>query len=152
LGSTLVSAGTLDKSKFPTTQVIVKNNLVCVVADTEWEAVRASQQVAATTKWTDWKGLPGDAGLFKAMRAANWTAGEITKGEKEKGDAGPGLASAAKRFTASYEVPYMKHGSMGPTIAVADVRPDGMVFIYTHNQAANILRTQIAQMLGTSVD
>ena len=40
LGSTLVAAGTLDKAKYPNAQVIVKGNLVGVVAPTEWEAIR----------------------------------------------------------------------------------------------------------------
>src|SRR6202451_668863 len=41
LGSTLVAAGAVDKTKFPNAQVIVKGNLVGVVAPTEWEAIRA---------------------------------------------------------------------------------------------------------------
>ena len=59
LGSTLVSAGAVDKTKYPHAQVIVKGNIVGVVAPTEWEAIQAAQQVADGTKWTDWKGLPG---------------------------------------------------------------------------------------------
>ena len=46
LGSKLISVGSLDKAKFPNTQVIVKGNLVGVVAPTEWEAIKAAQQVA----------------------------------------------------------------------------------------------------------
>src|SRR6201997_2052776 len=68
LGSTLVSAGALDKSKFPNSQVIVKGNLVGVVAPTEWEAIQAAEQVAAGTKWTEWKGLPGNARLYQHLR------------------------------------------------------------------------------------
>src|SRR6266699_736122 len=37
LGSTLISAGAVDKTKFPNSRVIVKGNLVGVVAPTEWE-------------------------------------------------------------------------------------------------------------------
>jgi CO/xanthine dehydrogenase Mo-binding subunit len=46
----------------------------------------------------------------------------------------------------------MKHAPIGPTIAVGDVRPDGTVFIHTHNQNPQALRGQIAMMLGTPVD
>jgi nicotinate dehydrogenase subunit B len=46
LGSKLVSVGDLDKTRFPNTRVIVKGNLVGVVAPTEWEAIKAAQQVA----------------------------------------------------------------------------------------------------------
>ena len=81
-----MSAGELDKTKFPNAQVIVKGNLVGVVAPTEWEAIRAAQQVAAATKWTDWKGLPGDANLFSHLRKADWKTTPVTKSDKTRGD------------------------------------------------------------------
>ena len=59
LGSKLVSAGNLDKTRFPNTKVVVKENLVGVVAPTEWEAIKAAQQLASGTKWSDWKGAAG---------------------------------------------------------------------------------------------
>ena len=46
----------------------------------------------------------------------------------------------------------MKHAPIGPTIAVGDARPDGTVFVHTHNQNPQALRGQIAMMLGTPVD
>ena len=126
LGSKLISAGQPDKTKFPTAQVIVKANLVGVVAATEWEAIRASQQVAADTKWTDWKGLPGNANLFAHLRnEADWKSTPVTKGEKSKGETAPALTAASKQLTATYEMPYMKHAPIGPTLAVGDARPDG---------------------------
>ena len=66
LGSTLVSVGTLDKKRYPNAQLVVKGNLVGVVAPTEWEAIGAAQQIAADTKWTEWKGLPGSATASRA--------------------------------------------------------------------------------------
>jgi nicotinate dehydrogenase subunit B len=42
----------------------------------------------------------------------------------------------------------MKHAPIGPTMAVADVKPDGTVHIYTHNQNPQALRGEIAMMLG----
>jgi nicotinate dehydrogenase subunit B len=151
LGSTLVSAGALDKTKFPNAQVVVKGNLVGVVAPTEWEAIRASQQVAAGTKWKDWKGLPGHARLFDYLkRDADWKTTRVTKSEKSKGEVSPAMAGAAKKLSATYQLPYMKHSPMGPTMAVADARKDGTVFVYTHNQNPQALRGELAQMLGTA--
>jgi len=43
LGSRLIAAGTLDKTRFPNSQVVVKGNLVGVVAPTKWEAIQASR-------------------------------------------------------------------------------------------------------------
>jgi len=148
LGSTLISAGQIDKEKFPHSQVIVKGNLVGVVAPDEWEAIQAARQVAASTKWSEWKGLPGQADLFRHLREADFKSAPVNKGEKNKGDA---AMPAAKTLAASYELPYMKHAPIGPTMALADVRPDG-VTVHTHTQNAQQLRAQIAQMLGIGPD
>jgi CO/xanthine dehydrogenase Mo-binding subunit len=153
LGSTLVSAGELDKTKFPNAQVVVKGNLVGVVAPTEWEAIRAAQQVAAATKWTDWKGLPGDAKLFQHLReASDWKTTRVTKSDKTRGEVPAAMAAAAKKLSATYELPFMKHAPIGPTMAMADARSDGTVHIYTHNQNPQALRGEIAQMLGIPAD
>jgi len=153
LGSTLVQVGALDKTRYPNAQVVVKGNLVGVVAPTEWEAIGASQQVAAGTKWTEWKGLPGNSDLFKWLREkADWKATPVSTSEKSQGAVAPALASAARKLSATYELPFMKHAPIGPTIAVADARPDGTVYIYTHNQNPQMLRGQIAMMLGTTID
>jgi CO/xanthine dehydrogenase Mo-binding subunit len=46
----------------------------------------------------------------------------------------------------------MKHAPIGPTMALADVRPDGSVTVHTHTQNAQQLRAQIARMLGIAPD
>jgi CO/xanthine dehydrogenase Mo-binding subunit len=153
LGSTLVSTGQLDKTKFPNSQVIVKGNLVGVVAPTEWEAIQAADQVASGTKWTEWNGLPGNAKLYQHLREeADWTSAPVEKSKDSKGDVGPALASAHKKLSATYQLSYMKHAPIGPTMAVADVKPDGTVHIYTHNQNPQALRGEIAIMLRTTPD
>jgi nicotinate dehydrogenase subunit B len=153
LGSTLVSAGPLDKTKFPNSQLIVKGNLVGVVATTEWEAIQAADQVASSTKWTEWKGLPGNAKLYQHLREeADWTSAPVENSKANQGDVGPVLASAHKKLSATYQLSYMKHAPIGPTMAVADVKPDGTVHIYTHNQNPQALRGEIATMLRTTPD
>ena len=153
LGSTLVSAGEVDKTKYPHAQVIVKGNLVGVVAPTEWEAIQAAQQVAEGTKWTDWKGLPGSEKLYEHLRnEADWKSTVVTKSRATKGDVGPVLASAHKKLSATYQMSYMKHAPIGPTMAVGDVKADGTVHIHTHNQNPQELRGEIAKMLGVTID
>ncbi len=153
LGSTLVSAGQLDKTKFPNSRVIVKGNLVGVVAPTEWEAIQAADQVAGSTKWTEWKGLPGNAKLYQHLREeADWTSAPIEKSKTSKGGVEPALGAAHKKLSATYQLSYMKHAPIGPTMAVGDVKPDGTVHIYTHNQNPQALRGEIALMLGTMLD
>jgi CO/xanthine dehydrogenase Mo-binding subunit len=153
LGSKLLTAGQVDKARFPNAHVVVKGNLVGVVAPTEWEAIRAAQQVAGATKWTDWKGLPGNANLFSHLRKeADWKSTPVTKSDKTRGDVTPALASGAKKLAATYEMPFMKHAPIAPTMALADARADGTVYVYTHNQNPQALRGELAQMLGISID
>lgn len=153
LGSKLVSVGELDKTRFPNTQVVVKGNLVGVVAPTEWEAIRAAQQVASATKWTDWKGLPGNQRLFQFLKEdADWKTAPVATGKTNKGEMASALGNSPKKLSATYQLPYLKHAPIGPAIAVADVRPDGAVYVYTHTQNPQALRTAIAQMLSTPVD
>jgi nicotinate dehydrogenase subunit B len=153
LGSKLISAGQIDKTRFPGAQLVVKGNLVGVVAPTEWEAIQAAQQVAGSTKWADWKGLPGHARLFAHLRKeADWKSTPARKSEKSKGDIAPALAAGAKKLSATYEMPYMKHAPITPAMAVADARADGTVLVYTHNQNPQALRGELAQMLGVGVD
>ena len=98
LGSTLVSAGKIDKTKYPNSQVVVKQNLVGVVAPTEWEAIQAAQQVAGDTKWTEWKGLPGSAKLHECLRnESDWKSTPVMKSGATKGDTAAALASALRR-------------------------------------------------------
>jgi nicotinate dehydrogenase subunit B len=152
LGSTLVKAGTIDTAQFPNARVIVQGNLVGVVAPDEWEAIKAAQAVEASTTWTDWKGLPVQAQLHKWLREeADWKSTPIVTGEKNRGSTADAFQGPSS-FTATYELPFMKHAPIGPTIAVGDVRPDGTVFVHTHNQNPQALRGQLAMMLGTSVD
>ncbi|HUI80647.1 MAG TPA: molybdopterin cofactor-binding domain-containing protein, partial [Bryobacteraceae bacterium] len=153
LGSKLVSVGELNKTRFPNAQVVVKGNLVGVVAPTEWEAIRAAQQVAGATKWSDWKGLPGDQNLFQHLREkADWKTAPLMKSDKTKGDVEPTMAKASKTLKATYQMPFMKHAPIGPTMALADARADGTVYVYTHNQNPQALRGELAQMLSTTID
>jgi nicotinate dehydrogenase subunit B len=153
LGSKLISVGPLDKGRFPNTQVVVKGNLVGVVAPTEWEAIKAAQQVSSGTKWTDWRGLPGDGRLFQFLKEdADWKTTPAETSKKSNGEVAPALAKSSKKLSATYQIPFLKHAPIGPAMAVADVRSDGTVFVYTHTQNPQALRFGIAHMLSTSVN
>ncbi len=153
LGSKLTSVGSLDKARFPNTQIVVKGNLVGVIAPTEWEAIKAAQQVGSGTKWTEWKGLPGDGRLFQFLKEdADWKTTPAETSKKSNGDVPSELAKASKKVSATYQLPFLKHAPIGPTMAVADVRSDGTVYVYTHTQNPQALRSGIALMLSTSVD
>lgn len=150
LGSTLISVGELDKKKFPTAEVVRKGNLVAVVSPNEWEAINAARSVASSTKWTDWAGLPGSESLTKTLREYKWGAPSASRGKAEEVKAA--LGSAAKTISASYEQPSVRHAPIGPFLAVADVRRDGIVTVWTHSAQSQGLRARIAHTLSVPVD
>jgi len=150
LGSTLVSAGTIDKKQFPTAEVLRKANLLAVVSPNEWEAVQAAQSVADTTKWTDWSGLPGSENVTKAIRAHKWVRPSESKGKAAETEAA--LQSATKKISATYEQGYVRHAPIGPFVAVADVKSDGIVTVWTHSAQSQGLRARIAYVLGIPVE
>src|ERR1700720_2164854 len=146
LGSTLISVGALDKRQYPTAQVVTKGNLVAVLSPNEWEAIGAANSVAATTKWTEWAGLPGSDNLTKAIRDYKWGAPSQSKGNPAEVNAA--LQGARKTISATYELPYVRHAPIGPFLAVADVRSDGSVIVWTHSAHSQGLRAQIANTLS----
>ena len=94
------------------------------------QAIQAAMQVAGATKWTEWKGLPGNAKLYQHLRdEADWKSTPVMQGHANKGNAESTLAAAAKKLSATYQLSYMKHAPIGPTMAVADVKADGTVHI-----------------------
>ena len=149
-GSTLTAVGAIDKTLFPTAAVVRKGNLVAVVSPNEWEAINAAQSVAGDTKWTDWAGLPGSENLTRAIRDYPWGAPSATRGKAADVDAA--LASAQRKISASYEQPYVRHAPIGPFMALADVRGDGSVTVWTHSAQSQGLRARLAHMLGIPVE
>ncbi|HEY6923411.1 MAG TPA: molybdopterin cofactor-binding domain-containing protein, partial [Steroidobacteraceae bacterium] len=149
LGSTLISCGKVDESLFPTARVIRKGNLIAAVSPDEWEAINAAQAVAAATKWTDWSGLPGSERLTQALRQHSWGQPE-TKGNAPA--VVTALAGASRTITAAYEQAYVRHAPIGAFVAVADVRSNGDVTVWTHSAQSQGLRARLAHMLGMPVE
>lgn len=150
LGSTLISVGAIDKKRFPTAEVVKKNNLVAVVSPNEWESIAAARSVAAGTKWTVWSGLPGSGNLTKTLRDRKWRA--LSESRGNAAGVAAALAAAPKTISATYEQPYVRHAPIGPFVAVADVHGDSTVTVWTHSAQSQGLRAQIANMLSVPVE
>ncbi|HLJ44733.1 MAG TPA: molybdopterin cofactor-binding domain-containing protein [Bryobacteraceae bacterium] len=146
LGSSVLSVGALDKSKFPTAQVVRKGNLIAVVSPNEWEAVCGAKAVAASTQWSQWSGLPGSDGLTQALRAHKWGPPMAAKGDGA--EVRKALAAAAHTISASYEQPFVKHAPIGPFVAVADVRADGTSTVWSQIGHLQASCARLAQLLG----
>jgi CO/xanthine dehydrogenase Mo-binding subunit len=151
LGSTLVKVGELDKKAFPTSQVVVKGNLVAALSPNEWEAIGAASDLATKTKWSEWSALPASGNLYQALRSTDYS--KVTPGPGvNTGNTSSALAGAAKVLSATYMTPYIKQAPIGPSIAVADVQSDGITHVWYHGQSPGITRKLVASILNVPMN
>ena len=145
-GATLQSVDESSVRGIPDVRVVRIQNFLAVVAKDEWAAIRAAASLKAT--WSGGRALPGHAALERHVRGA---AVDREQTVVSRGNPVAGLATAAKRLSATYFWPNQSHASLGPSCAVADVRADGAT-IWSASQSTHGLRTNLAAVFGLPVD
>ncbi|PYN83465.1 MAG: xanthine dehydrogenase family protein molybdopterin-binding subunit [Candidatus Rokuibacteriota bacterium] len=144
LGATLRS---VDESSIKTisgARVVRVESFVGVVAEREWDAVRAAGLLRA--EWTGGTALADHATLFDAMRASPVVREQevARRGDLSALDApGPGV----RTLSSTYRWPIHTHGSIGPSCGVADVRADRAT-IWTSSQGTHRYRAAFARVLA----
>ena len=124
-------------------RVVREKELIAVVADREWDAVRAARALKVT--WTPpCTPFPAMATLYDHIRNAKGIGSETPV---KKGDVDAAMKGAHRVIEAEYEWPLQSHASMGPACAVADVRPDGAT-IWTGSQKPHYVQTGTAKLVG----
>jgi CO/xanthine dehydrogenase Mo-binding subunit len=127
----------------PGARVVREKDVVAVVADREWDAVRAARALKVT--WAPpCSPFPDMASLHDHIRRATPIGGDVPI---KKGDVEAALKNAHRVVEAEYEWPFQSHASMGPACAVADVRSDGAT-VWTGSQKPHFGRNGIAKLLG----
>ncbi|TMC08035.1 MAG: xanthine dehydrogenase family protein molybdopterin-binding subunit, partial [Chloroflexi bacterium] len=143
IGSTLVSVGDF-APKVPGARAVTKGNLVAVVADREWDAIKGAGALEVT--WSSWSKLPTSDAVYSALRALP----AQDRVQLSRGDVPGALAAAAQTVSATYQTPFENHGMIGPSCAVADVRADGSVTVWSATQYPQGLQKNVATLLGIS--
>jgi len=146
LGATLLAVDESSLGGIPEVRVVRVESFLGVVAPDEWAAVRAARTLKAT--WSTWQGLPGSEGLDRFVREG---AVERTETLVSRGDPAAALPAAVTQLAATYTWPFQSHASLGPSCAVADVRPEGTT-IWTASQGPHALRRNLATIFGMPED
>ena len=143
---TVVSIDESSIDDIPDVQIVRRNNFVGVVAEREWDAVRAARQLEVT--WEPFAAaLPGHEALFDSFRSAE--ADDLT--DTDDGDVEAALSRATHVVSSAYRGPYQSHGTMAPNCAVADVTADAAL-IMCSDQGIYQTRDGIARLLGLPVE
>jgi len=144
LGATLVSVDESSIASIAGARVVRIQSFLAVVAEREWNAVRAAGALKA--KWTGGGGLPDYSKEFESMRASRIVRDqEIAKrGDLSALNAPP---SGTRTLNASYRWPMQTHGSIGPSCGVADVRADRAT-VWSSSQNTHGFQATCARLLG----
>lgn len=115
-------------------KVVEDGSFLGVIAEEEYEALKALEALREKAQWETGNPLPD---------VTDW-AGYLA----EKGGTGPGAPSSdPETHHAVYSKPYLMHGSIGPSCAIAAYE-DGRLHIWSHTQGVYPLRATISDLTG----
>lgn len=126
--------------------MVRERDFLGVVASTEWAAIKAAREL--DVQWTGGQPMPSTATVYDELRRAPPAE---TQQLVNTGDVEAALRVAPHVFEAVFEAPYQTHGSIGPSCAVADVKPD-QVTVWSATQAPHFLQINLAELLGLPDD
>lgn len=129
---------------------IVRDGSFLAVAGTdEYATMRAIERLNNAADWDKGDGLAiGD--VFEELRTNERESLPVVDGSPQKESVPPlgdPPATASQTVSAVYEKPYIMHGSIGPSAAVA-LFEDGKLTIWTHSQGIYVLRGALSEALG----
>jgi len=128
-------------------QVVRLDNAVAVVGDHLWASKKGLQ--AAAVQWDDGPNAAIDsAEIIRQLEEASKQSGAVARHE---GDAERVLASAERRFDATFRLPFLAHAAMEPMNCTAHVRKDGCD-LWVGTQAPTLTQALIAQLTGLPKD
>lgn len=109
-----------------------------VIAEQEWTAIQAMRRLATLARWEETAQLPDEARLPEALMAL--PTRDTTILEVGQPDA------PAFTLDTLFTRPYLAHGSIGPSCAIAHLEGDAMT-VWTHTQGVYPLRDALAVLL-----
>jgi nicotinate dehydrogenase subunit B len=124
--------------------VVRDGSFLGVVAEREEQAIRASEALGKTAKWTPGPALPNQATLYDHLLSLPDEPHVIS--EKQAA-----LPDGARVIEATYRKPYICHASIGPSCAVAQFTGSKMT-VWTHSQGVFPLRGNLAMALKLPPD
>jgi nicotinate dehydrogenase subunit B len=139
-GAQLTECDTAGVEKLPGVVKIVRDgNFLAVVAEKEFQSIKAMNALAAAAKWKETASLPKQDDLLAVLTSL--PSQNTTIFERSNAS-----ATGQKTLEATFTRPYQAHGSIGPSCAVAQF-VDGAMTVWTHTQGVYPDRQGIAEML-----
>ncbi|MEH2612178.1 xanthine dehydrogenase family protein molybdopterin-binding subunit [Bradyrhizobium sp. AZCC 1693] len=144
-GAQLTECDTAAVEKLPGVVKVVRDgNFLGVVAEKEFQSIKAMNALAGAAKWQETARLPKQDDLLAVLTSLPAQTSTIFERGNSQVLNSQGLGQ--KTIEATYTRPYQAHGSIGPSCAVAQLI-DGAMTVWTHTQGVYPDRQGIAEML-----
>jgi nicotinate dehydrogenase subunit B len=121
--------------------VIRDGSFLAVVAQREFDAVKAMRKLATAVRWEERPTLPKLPDLPAALQSLDREVGVVA----QRGTIPAALGG--RSLEATFTRPYQMHGSIGPSCAVA-LLENSVMTIWSHTQGVYPDREAIAEMLA----
>jgi CO/xanthine dehydrogenase Mo-binding subunit/aerobic-type carbon monoxide dehydrogenase small subunit (CoxS/CutS family) len=126
--------------------VVRNGSFLAVVADRETEAARAAELLAADARWEGGDDLVPGVTTPAHLVAQPARPSAVVDGAAVDGPVGPAPDHGDRRVRATYTRPFLLHGSIGPSVAVAQFA-GGRLAVWSHSQGVELLRLALAEVL-----
>ena len=146
-GSVPVKVDESSIKDIPGAKVVWEKGFLGVVADKEWDAIKAAGKLKV--EWSDAKPpFPDQKALYDHIRKAS-----VRKREDVKpvGNVDEAFRTAARVIEAEYEWPFQSHACMGPACALVEIK-DGKVTCWSGTQKSHFVQQGVAATLGVPVE
>lgn len=127
----------------PDVDILVDHDFVAVIAASEADAARAWEAAAATIRWDGARDVSpafSEPAALKALPAETFTAGAPVAEPANR-----------RRHAAAYGKPFIAHGSIGPSVGVAQLK-EGRMTVWAHNQGVYPLADMVMRATGLPLD
>jgi CO/xanthine dehydrogenase Mo-binding subunit len=123
----------------PDVDILIDHAFVALICETEADAVRAHAAAEAAARWEDVRAMDpalSEPAALKTLPHEDFEAGAPRSGPSNR-----------RRITAAYGKPFLSHGSLGPSMGLAQYQ-DGRLTLWTHNQGVYPMRALAARITG----
>ncbi len=142
LGAKLTNVDESSVKQIPGVKVVREGDFLAVVADNEWNAVRAARELKSS--WSKSETLPDEKKLWEHVRNTKIVKDDVTS---NIGDTKAAMAAEGRKLSATYDFAIHTHGSIGPSCAISEFK-DGKLTCWSASQATHNLRKQLAKMFS----
>jgi CO/xanthine dehydrogenase Mo-binding subunit/aerobic-type carbon monoxide dehydrogenase small subunit (CoxS/CutS family) len=126
--------------------VVRDGSFLAVVADREADAVRAAEVLARRARWEGGDDLAPGAAEPAHLLTRRARPSAVVDGVAAGGQVGPAPEHRGTVVRATYTRPFLLHGAIGPSVAVAQWAA-GRLAVWSHSQGVELLRLALAEVL-----